>query len=485
MAHRGDGTTMATRDFRTAFEMQGRWFEPAPEPQQIAGTLVYTPGAEVELHLHDSLDPIRRFTQRRTEGRSYPVLHGTTTSGEAVTLLSVQLVRSQLAIGSAGMGQPEELVSNRTLIGTHASPESLYRQIRFRVPALEVWLSKETVKRTVEHGPASERVWSFAVVTPDGPAIRVPAIEADLGWQFDFSSNSNPFKGVRVDMQGWLQITPDKPKSLDWLLEQKSVFDQLLTMLAGEPMLSDCIQLAVAGGDERVLLLIRQEGSAYCARTQPEEFFLALKDLEDPSEVIQCWFAEWQRMRMPLQLAVSTLNSTQLWLHVRFLSLMQALEGFHRSRFPGTYMADEDYYPVRQKITAAIPSELAADHREALKARLKYGNQISLRRRLNELTEKVPDPLREIVLGQDRRIPRSWTETRNYYTHWDEELRPALPKDLGLHFACVRLSVLLRLLYLQMVGVSASTLLKALNSGRSTVSRQIIHAHNVEVTCPR
>ena len=53
------------------------------------------------------------------------------------------------------------------------------------------------------------------------------------------------------------------------------------------------------------------------------------------AEVFIKWFEIYNTIEMPSQLALNVFSSEKLWLHVEFLSLMQALEGFHRATMQG------------------------------------------------------------------------------------------------------------------------------------------------------
>lgn len=76
---------------------------------------------------------------------------------------------------------------------------------------------------------------------------------------------------------------------------------------------------------------------------------------------------------MPSQFALGVLASEKLWPHVEFLSLMQALVGFHRGLFDGNYMDENRYELVKKALGDAIPTGLVSDHKDALRSRIRYG----------------------------------------------------------------------------------------------------------------
>jgi len=83
--------------------------------------------------------------------------------------------------------------------------------------------------------------------------------------------------------------------------------------------------------------------------------------------------------------------------------------------------------------------------------------------------------VRRGILGENGRVPEAWIDTRNYYTHWDETLRPNIVDTADMHYASVRLRALLRALYLHVAGVSDEILATALNnnSGASRALKQV------------
>jgi hypothetical protein len=200
----------------------------------------------------------------------------------------------------------------------------------------------------------------------------------------------------------------------------------------------------------------------------------------DVAKVIYTWFEKYPRVQIPSDLAISVLSSEELWHHVEFLSLMQALEGFHRGLYEGLYMDETGYHAVKQALGNAIPAELGSDHKDALRSRIRYGNQISLRKRLDALSSELPEEIRKIVLGPEGKVPRSWIDTRNYYTHWDEELRHNVLDSQEMYDANVRMRTFLRVLYLLLMDIPAKSIIGALTGG-SNESQHIIQLNAREL----
>lgn len=207
-------------------------------------------------------------------------------------------------------------------------------------------------------------------------------------------------------------------------------------------------------------VLIAFRASKQCAYKRPDEFYMLAPGAKvDLDQLLVHWFAAYDQLQMPIELALSAFASSDLWLHMEFLTLMQCLEGFHRGLYPGLYMDEPAYADVEAKMVGAIPAEVASDHRSALKSRIRYGNEISLAKRLADLVKLMPEDLNQHILGAEGKVPQRWIDTRNYYTHWDEASRDKVVDNLELHRANLRLKHWLRALYLNHLGIPSDAIL--------------------------
>ncbi len=158
---------------------------------------------------------------------------------------------------------------------------------------------------------------------------------------------------------------------------------------------------------------------------------------------------------------------------------MQALEGLHRALYKGKYMDESEYTNVKSELTAAIPNNVKPDHKEALKSRIKYGNQISLRKRLDELISILSLNSRNSLFGIGNGIPRTWIDTRNYYTHWDDELLSNVLDIQSIYYANEKMKCFICVLYAQLAGVCPDDIDRAfLGSGR--MAQQMVNINVVQ-----
>lgn len=457
---------MSPRPLQKSFSLDGDWWLPDDPGHSVTGRLAYAPG-RIELDLRGILARGERVSiSPYGYDKSYAVVHGRTDNGQAITLLQARRVGVSAFPGQAA--HAELVSSSYAFLGLHAKPDQLLSTLGLRVPGLHLWFGIPLIdQRQSSHDLTAT---DFHVRIPKLAPISIDSISANIEWVFGYDGKTG-FYDLDISMLIWVGITPCEPKPLQWFLDQKMALETFFSILADAPMASDCLHVHVPERPGGVDLLISMEDVTLCPYDKDYEFAISNRDLHVRLEqLLPTWFDLYPKVKTPSQLAVSIIGSKGLWPHVEFLSLMQALEGFHRALYPGTYMPEPDYEEVKASLGNAIPTKLDKSHKDALRSKIKYGNQIALRKRLDELVGTLGNELRGAILGDARGVPRTWVDTRNYFTHWDDALRSNVLSSEDMHNASTRLRQLLRNLYLKHAGVPEESILSALrNTSRASL----------------
>ncbi len=435
-------------------ELIGDWTVPSEtESVTISGSLSWS-SQRATLALQDSFSPLRGSVHAG-DLRTYPAVHGVTTGSEYVSMLQASSAGTGMSFGAAGVRQSERLVSSWVVVGAHVFQESLYSEVAVRIPGLQLWLCRSCLTHTLA-APAEGIPFSLNYRLEGIPeeAFEVSSISATLVFGYGWSTSGNARSDISIQTSAYLRIRPITSKDLTWYLEQIGKVTTLLSLLSGSPMAPDHVSAKLADDGSDVQILVALSEAKYCTFQNHNDFYM-LRDNAGVAleQIVNRWFEIYDSVAMPSQLALSVLSSEKLWMHVEFLSLMQALEGLHRAILPGLYSTTEQYEGIRQALSNAIPQHIASDHKDALRARIKYGNEISLRKRLAALVERLPADMRRHILGGDGSVPQRWVATRNYYTHWDEASKGAVLDGVEMHRSHVRMRHLLRALYLNLIGI--------------------------------
>jgi hypothetical protein len=173
---------------------------------------------------------------------------------------------------------------------------------------------------------------------------------------------------------------------------------------------------------------------------------------------------EHRVLRPTISLLLGSLSRKSLFVEFQFLSSMQALEAYHRRSRSGQYVSEAKYLPWRQELIGAIPPAVPADLRASLKARLRWGYEFSLRKRMQLLFNELhPD----VCTAISRDLPdfiESVVVTRNSLVHSSPTPDPRTLGRRALHRASERLRVWLLVIVLKHVGFADTEVLRRIQS---------------------
>jgi hypothetical protein len=190
---------------------------------------------------------------------------------------------------------------------------------------------------------------------------------------------------------------------------------------------------------------------------------LPFRDLEqtDLAEVLfKNWFEREEELRPVCDLLLSTVYSPGQYVQSTFLSLAQAVESFHRRVYGGTYVSEEEYSLIKQALIDAIPEGADEAFSAKLTGTLGYGNELSLRSRLEFLFRSVQ--LEHFVSLSGNDDPRKFVQVllnlRNYLTHYKGRKPEILEGVVDLYNLNRRIAALLMLMVFKHLGLPENSI---------------------------
>ncbi len=167
---------------------------------------------------------------------------------------------------------------------------------------------------------------------------------------------------------------------------------------------------------------------------------------ENAETIFNNWFKAYSIVRPALGLYFSAVAGTHKYLDGRFLALAQGLETYHRRTSSETLMERSKF----RRLVATLLWMCPKDHRKWLKGRIYHGNEINLGQRI----KKIIDPYKSYLGNgkQRNKIIRGVVNTRNYLTHYSEELEKASVKGADLWVLCQKMEAIFQLHLLQQLG---------------------------------
>lgn len=464
------------------FEIAGEWWLPDKrEAKEVVSGILHFSTKGIDLHVNQAFNPLTGSVRPGDPNPKYPAVHGVTVKGEAVTLFGAQQLGTSINFGSGGLIQAGKINAHALAFGAHLPPNFTFSKVSFRVPNLAVWLGQKVISHEISFDAEKKLAGqSFCLGRMPNESFLITDLDARLSLHYGWNSKADAYNSIRVDVSAWFSLMPSEAQPIDWFIEQQTKFLTLLSLLSGYVFVADSIQARLDESNHRADILIAGPRPKPKMFNQPADFFLSKPTLSNSfEEICNNWFEVFPKIERPASLARSILASEDLWLHVEFISLMQALEGLHRVLYDGVYMDETKYAKVRAALTSAIPRNIHSAHKDALKSRIKYGNQISLRKRLGDLSNNLSPTTKVNVFGLDNGVPPTWIDTRNYYTHWDDELLSNVLDAQSMYYANERMKHLIRVLYAQLVGVGDEDIERAFKN-ISRLSQQLVEINIVQ-----
>ena len=447
-----------------SFERDGEWWLPGDgAPEKVFGRVSFDPAGGVRLKT------LRPFPEegRHGVGRGFrpPLILGFWGHGTPVTLYRTTRVGT---VRPPGSNFGSEFYARYAVDGHHfyAEEDAAFFSLRAGFTDLEEWAKHHPFAGTI---PVSgNRRTGYVEMKP--VEVEVGSLLAKLTVRSDMKSWALvPMKTLRWEHRVVFEIAPEEEKPPRWYRDVLGGLQDLLTLLVGRPVYPSAAEAQVRrGGSRRADLFFdggsRQPGAALpSARlSRGSDVLLPLPQIRhDLPRALESWFAKRELLSPVYDLFFGVLFGPDVGPEYQFLSLAQALETYHRRTRPESrYLEEAEYGRRYEEIVEALPGDLPRPLKSKLKDVLKYGNEWSLRKRVTDLLDGLPSGVVEDEGGD---FVEAVVNTRNYLTHYTEELRERALQGTVLSEALDELRRVVAFLLFQELGLDEQKVVAALD----------------------
>lgn len=449
------------------FELKGIWWLPDKPDTQVSGILAFNNETKISLEL---LGSFREITSLGGGELFQPqLIHGISDNGQLCTLF--KNIESSSRLNFPGI-QKSIIESQYLFIGKHFhSPEEIiFPSLKVNFTNLENWLA---IRPFSVEFPDNKKTtdWKLTYKWPSEFKANLEEIKSVVESTHEFNIDGDNIREAVWKSRAYLKITPNDAQPFEWYWGLIYDLCNLLTLLIGE---TTFINQVKAFGDEinigpdkktteTIELFFTQKKAGLNKNVHPFEMIIPFPRISETiPALLSLWFTKAQHLRSVYDLFFGTFYNPGMYLQFQFLSLMQALESFHRVTKGGKYLSNEDWNPFRATLSCAISTDLESGHRESLKSRIKYGNEYSLRKRISELLETIDAKTLSLLSPTDKYFTGVVVDTRNYLTHYDDELKNVSLKNADLYWANQRLRILITVLLLKEIGVQEDLIISSM-----------------------
>ncbi len=444
--------------------IEGQWWIFGDDKPAHFGVLTFDPETgltlSVKIPRSSTIEDII-FSSVKEWPKLPTVIHGTDQNNGPVTLFGCPFPRT-------GRSQGLERYDIRSMAALLGRNVPSWHDARFLSAAAEYslfheWMGRDPVKQVTSTGgePAITFETPPKFLFELTPGVRVQ-IESTLASTIDVGRLEYLF-GHRV----WFHF--DEPRSIGEIRDSYiHVFLRLLCLLTGSRVFTDSFQLTngspFESGDSPTIEseLLQNCGGISEAKRDKHLMTVFYTEIAGQFEdVVRRWFDCDQRFAPVLDLYLNV-KANPMASQTRFLLLAQALEAYHSHspKFTATELPKGEHKQRLEAVIKTAPVELQG----WLKDRLASSNQKTLAMRIDDLLKSNAPEVAKLASS----IPdfaEKVRHTRNYYTHYSEELLRSGKVAQGtelIRLSCI-LQELLEICLLKEIGIQGKPIERILN----------------------
>ncbi|MFC1828054.1 HEPN domain-containing protein [Thermodesulfobacteriota bacterium] len=437
------------------FAHKGIWWLPDNEDVKIEGTLYFNPKEDPKLELTGSFTGIEDIMKVSR----WDIVLGFTVTGKEVTLLNCISGGTKLHMP----GIPtSDIFPDIVFLGSNfpSADQIIFESLYVRYSLLDEWLGVHgfDIKRNFDR---KETVISYKL-----PETIEAKIDDDLsiGLAFNATSPVLATTEAKIQQTSKFHIKPSASQNFDFFQGINRYLHNLLSLAT----LRRIHPIYMQGVTSEGLTDIYYKNIFYLPGADsiktPFDLLFSYGHVKDRfDDFLRRWFEISGLFEPVLNLYFGIIHSHRMYMEHRFLSLCQAIEAYHRRVSPGVYQAKDEFmkdiYPA---LIGAIPEGTEKNYRESIKARLKYLNEYSLRKRLKEIIE-THEKVLVTLIPIPKSIISSIVDTRNFFTHYDDDLKESSLEGEDLYLAAERLKFMIEVCFLFQLRFSDEEMIALIN----------------------
>lgn len=400
--------------------IKGQWWIFGPDKAPQFGVLSFDPedGCRLEVNVSQRVSPDDVVLQATDHSRkSIPQrIHGRDKHDNPVVLLGSYCQRRSISSGLATY----EIRAIRTLLGcTDLGEEPKFDTAYLEYSLLHQWLGRSSI------GPGNADTKAFVTHSPQPELIVKLADDTSL----TIHAQALPSQDVaehRITEKQQVELTFGSPLTVQAIMMRYAEpFRRMLSLFTGREVFVDQVHFGVREENRREEFVELLEQNHGVQRADRELLFVnalvQYREIEaDFPKIVQRWFEYHEHFDAVLNLYFATVFNRHLYSNHEFLFLAQALEVYHarNSNFTTAERPRAEFRKAVKDILCSVPHPL----RRWLDEKLRYANEKTLAQRLDEILDQHPTEV-PIFIPDRVSFASKVRHTRNYYTHYDEELK--------------------------------------------------------------
>lgn len=421
---------------------------PSREDNKIQGTLKYS-HSEIFLMLEGDLFNIRRSVD--LESLSVPVLYGEAIEGEKINL-------REGYISSYDLLGRKATISFRVLeVGNHyIESETEYVSVVFKPIGYRDWIYEDYF--TLNH------LYDLETKSIINESYNIFAYKFEGKNVKSVVSLSKQIEKGALEVKSFISIDYKNPRNFDDILNDVYLFNDLLMIFQNRFVPIENLSATDKFGIETKLYIIQRNdvGRSY----HPKKMLIRYLKIENEFEqILKKWFVESKKFNMLKSLYLAHFYFDSV-MDVRFMNSVQALEYYCREFIDTKIIKPPQFtYEIEEVLKFVDGPKFSGDFKEILKGKLEHINSVYLKDKIKWMLKELDDTtLDELFVNEKERnfAVTQMVNTRNYFAHYDENIKHALKGLDELYDAYIRVRAIILILILKDLGIIENEILKVI-----------------------
>ena len=438
------------------FKRSGAFWLPSTPQNQIHGMLSILDGGNVKLELTQSLDPSIQGQFGYTDLNSLNRILGHVEKDGPVMIDRSYRIEQKHNFAHGGYMVSNVIWAKRVFMSfAHAEDVSpRFNTCSFSIEGIDEWVGITGIE--VDHRPEGRAL----TISYDKPTDISLNLQNGMQLLITFTSTFPGFpiaKRAEVSQKTYFRLISPDPYELDTFISVAQKVTAFLCFVMNEIVCLD--RMSVTSDSHRQEIgdghTVPIPVNIYCSswpysNNEPAvnelDILFKYKDIQSRAEsMINKWIINYEQIAPALNLYFLTKAGTIPSWNTQFLTLVQALEAFHRRTSDEKHMDENEFKEIRKVLVDKCPKK----ERSWFADKLNHANELTLRNRL----ERMTDPFSKFM-GRDNKaqLIDKIVKTRNYLTHYSSDLESEAAKGEVLQFLCSKMNALFRLHFLKLIG---------------------------------
>lgn len=426
------------------FECKGRWKLPE-QNDWINGFLSFTPETGARLELFGTFNNLLDHSNKK-------IILGETNVGD-ISLIDSFCRRTG---ERSSIYEPAFIFTEQHF---QNYKEICFRKVVFRLFNFYQWLNIKGVNYSLnENGE-----YSISYKKPDDIVFKINEICSGT-ISFDSPASFNGiYNNINIEEQAYITLMYDEKTHFQTILREVSKFKDLITFFTYE----QSYPLAITfkdddfkktysqriSGDKFIKCLYQHTNFSKQHKLKRHGNYLTnYKDISSCfPDIVSNWYNFYGNQESTVQLTLLGFKNIRLFTDDQFVDNVKALEIFHRHTHNNHRINPEDYNRKVKKVLDSV--DLEKDDLQWLSDKLKYGNEPSLKKRIQELLTNYENLFLTREINNKSKFSQLVADNRNYYTHYGSYLKDKHLSGIDLLFLNKKVKGLLYSCILMHIGI--------------------------------